>query len=142
MANLLDKFKKNVIGSSGKYIDYTAKLNSSGEFHRITNLETILNSWSNILLTPKRSYDHDPEFGCDLYKYVFEPCDTETVNSVKNEIRSSLEIYDNRAVPSKIDVLFLRDKKGFTVDIYVDYGDDEGQLSVIIDDSTYFNLNR
>ena len=79
MANLIDKFKKNVVGSGNKIADYTCKLSSSGEFKRISDLEAILNSWNNILLTPKRTYDHDPEYGSDLYKFVFEPSDEQVI---------------------------------------------------------------
>lgn len=140
MANLLDKFKKSVIGSKFKIADYTCKLTPSGDFRRITQLEAILNSWNNILLTPKRTYDHDPEYGSDLYKFIFEPSDIQTMEAIRNEIKTSLEIYDNRAAPSKIDVKFLREKKGFSVDVFVEYEDQEGQLSAIIDDTTYFNL--
>ena len=46
MANLLDKFKKNVVGSNSKVSDYTCKLTPSGEFTRINDLEAILNSYN------------------------------------------------------------------------------------------------
>lgn len=141
MANLLDKFKKNVVGSKYKIADYTCKVNPAGDFKRITNLEVILNSWNNILLTPKGSYDHDPEYGSLLYQYIFEPADNETMEAIRNEIKTSLEIYDNRASISEILVTFLKDNKGFSVDVYASYGDEEGSLAAIIDDTSYFNTS-
>ena len=141
MANLLDKFKKNVVGSNSKVSDYTCKLTPSGEFTRINDLEAILNSWNNILLTPKGSYDHDPAYGSNLYKFVFEPADDQTIEEIKDEIETVLEIYDNRATPSNITINFLKENKGFSVDISVEYDHQEGQLSAIIDKNTYLNLS-
>jgi hypothetical protein len=42
LANLLDKFKKNVIGSNNTINDYTSVITPSGDFKRITNFEAIL----------------------------------------------------------------------------------------------------
>jgi phage baseplate assembly protein W len=140
LANLLDKFKKNVIGSRNKVSDYTAKLTPSGEFQRVSDLYAILNSWNNILLTPKGSYDHDPEYGSILYKYIFDPADNQTMEAIRNEVKTCLITYDNRATITEIDVKFLKDKKGFAVNIFVDYQNEEGQLSAVIDNMTYFNV--
>lgn len=140
MASLIDKFKKSVIGSNASIFDYTDKISPSGDFKRISNLEAILNSWNNILLTPKRSCDHDPEYGCDLYKFIFEPADVMTMNEIKSEILNSLSTYDDRATPSDVEVKFLSNRKGFMVNVFVEYENQEGQLSATIDESTYFNL--
>jgi len=140
LSSLLAKFKKNVVGSKTKVSDYQCSLTASGEFKRISGLEVILNSWNNILLTPRGSYDHDPEYGSDLYKYIFEPADEETMEGITNEIKTVLETYDSRAKPTTINIQFLKDKKGFSIDIFVEYKEEEGQLSATIDDTSYFNF--
>ena len=56
-----------MIGSSEKIRDYIALISSRGDFQRIEDLNVILTSWNNILLTPRRTYILDPEFF--LYAY-------------------------------------------------------------------------
>ena len=140
MANLLDRFNKTVRGSKGSIADYAAVIAPMGDFRRVTDLETILLSWNNILLTPKRSYDHDPNYGCDLYKMIFEPSDSITEEKVKNEILTSLTTYDDRASIKSIDVVFLTNEKGFNIDIKFSYKGSEEILKTTIDDSLYFRF--
>ena len=137
MANLLDRFNKDVIGSKGRISDYAPKISSKGDFTRTIDIETILLSWNNILLTPTRSYIYDPEYGCDLYKMVFDPADEMTIENIKSEIQNKLEFYDDRAYITNIDVQYLSGKKGFSVNVYVNYDGDKSQLSVIIDEDLY-----
>lgn len=141
MANLLDRFKKNVIGSRGNISDFTSVISSSGDFKRVVDFETIMLSWNNILLTSTRSYDHDPEYGSDLYKMIFEPADEITKEKIKNEIITKLTKYDDRATPTSIVVDFLNNRKGFSVDIQVKYRGKKDQLQIIINESKYFKFN-
>ena len=141
MANPLDKFKKSVVGSGSNFYDYTSKINSSGDFQRIENFEVILNSWNNILLTPKRTFDHDPTYGSELYKYIFEPSDNETMDGIKNELKNSLNTYNDRVSISNIDIKFLSNNKGFSVNITVSYKGNVGNLSLLINENTYLNFN-
>ena len=141
MATLLDKFKKSVIGSQTDFYDYISRIDASGDFQRVKNFEVILNSWNNILLTPKRTYDHDPEYGSELYKYVFEPLDIQTQESIKAEIKDSLNTYTDRVSIESINVKFLSNNKGFSVDIVAKYNGILGNLSFIVDENLYFNFN-
>jgi hypothetical protein len=61
MASYIGKFKRNVIGSEGRISDYIPKIIAKGDFKRINDLQVILNSWNNILMTPKGSYLLDPD---------------------------------------------------------------------------------
>jgi len=140
MANLLDRFNKNVIGSKGTISDFIPYISSVGDFRRVSGLETILNSWTNILLTPTRSYDHDPEYGCDLYKMVFEPADETTSNKIKHEIESKLTEYDDRANINELDIIFLDNMKGFNVVINLNYEGEDAELEVTISESLYFRF--
>lgn len=135
MANLLDRFNKNVVGSRGKISDFTSVLSSSGDFKRLEDINVILNSWKNILMTPKRSVDHDPEYGCGLHEYLFEPCDIKTEEKIKNEIMKQIPKYDNRATIKNIDVIFFSNKKGFYINILVNYKSKEITMKTIIDES-------
>lgn len=140
MANLLSRFNETVAGSNSKLADYTPKVSASGDFKRIKDIEVLLNSWNNILITPKRTYQFDPEYGSNLYKMVFEPADQVTVNKVIDEVTENLLRYDDRATIENVDVSFYRNQKGFSVAIDVNYEGDTSQLQVVIDEAIYFKF--
>lgn len=140
MANLLDRFRKDVIGSQEVDADYLPKIGSSGDFERIKNLDAIINSWNNILLTPKRSYPYDPLYGSDLYKLIFDPVDEETAERIEDEVVGALQFYDNRANIESTNISFLRNGKGFTIDIIVNYKGEKGNLSVTINEQAFSGL--
>jgi len=139
LANILDKFKDSSIGSSGRIFDYIPKINSGGDFTKVYDVNAILISWSNILTTPTGSYDHDPEFGSDLYLKLFEPADNNTKNAIKDEIQSSLNKYDRRANITDIRVEFLKNQKGFSVSILVNYFGVKSQIDVVFNEQMYQN---
>ncbi len=140
MANLLDRFRKDVIGSREVDADYLPKIASSGDFERIKNLDAIINSWNNILLTPRRSYPYDPSYGSDLYKLIFDPVDEETVERIDDEVMNALQYYDDRAAIESSNITFLRNGKGFTIDIAVNYKGEHGSLSVVISERAFSGL--
>ena len=137
MANLLDRFKTQVVGSETLLRDYLSVIASTGDFKRIDGLNVILNSWNNILLTPRGTYLHDPEFGSDLYKYVFEPSDGESVEGIKREVIDRITLYDDRAVIDDVEVTISVDGKRVNIAIYVDFDGERGTLNVKFDDTTF-----
>jgi phage baseplate assembly protein W len=140
VANLLDRFNKTVVGADDKDADYQSKIVTSGDFKRITDIEVILSSWSNILITPKRTYQYDPEFGSDLYKLVFEPADEATEEQITQEVIETLRLYDPRAIIQDVTITFITSRKAFNVAIEVEYKGDQSQLDVIIDEDVYFKF--
>jgi phage baseplate assembly protein W len=136
MANILKRFQKQVVGSDGKIFDYLAKITAKGDFKRIQDLNVIITSWNNILMTPKRTYLHDPEYGSNLHLLLFEPSDDATVDRIKNELQESLMTYDDRAIIEDIEVIIKPNNKGYTLNILVEYEGETGTLSVSFDDST------
>lgn len=140
MANLLDRFKASVIGSADTIRDYLPKIEAKGDFQSTSNLNVIINSWNNILLTPRRSYPHDPEYGSDLYKMVFDPLDEITVQKIEDEVYNSIQIYDNRAFIENIDIKYLRNEKGVSLDIYVDYKGETDILSLVLNEQIFSGL--
>jgi len=140
MANLLSRFNEAVAGSDSKLADYKSTVASIGDFRRIDDIHVILNSWSNILTTPRRTYMFDPEYGSDLYKLIFEPADEVTKQAIIDETVSVLTRYDNRARVNDIHVEFLANKKGFNVSVDVEYEGETGQIEVIVDEDSYFRF--
>ena len=139
MANLLDRFRKEVTGSQDRLQDFLPKITSAGDFQKIKDIDVIIASWNNILITPRRTHLHDPEYGSDLHKMVFEPVDDETIEQIKTEIEYRIQRYDDRATIENMEVRLISGGKGFEVDIYVEFEGDTGTLSLRFDDSTYSN---
>lgn len=142
MANLLDRFNQQIVGSQGKVFDYVARISPSGDFTKVQDIEAILSSWNNILLTPVGTYPFDSEFGSNLMNYIFEPADTGTAEMIKSEIRYKLSKYDDRATITSIQINFLNNQKGFNVDIDIVYNGEKALLSATISESLYFQFLR
>jgi len=140
MVNLLDRFRKEVTGSEDRLQDFLPKITSAGDFQKIYDLNVIISSWNNILLTPRGTHLHDPDYGSDLHKMIFEPVDDQTIDNIKREIEERIEKYDDRASIDDILVRLISGGKGFEVDIYVDYEGNTGTLSLKFDDSTYSSV--
>ncbi len=140
MSNLLDRFKGSVIGSDDIIRDYLPTIEAKGDFKSTTNLNVIINSWRNILLTPRRSYPYDPEYGSDLYKIIFDPLDEITVQRIEDEVYISIQKYDNRAFIENVDIKYLKNEKGVSIDIYVDYKGNRGILSLILNEQLFAGL--
>ena len=132
MANFLDLFQKEAIGGEGRIEDFTANINSRGDFTKIRELDVILNSWNNVLQTPQRSYTFDPEYGSKLQQLIFEPADESTIDAIVDEVEECLSAYDSRAKIESIDVQFLKNRKGFSVNVVVSYKGKTGSFSTII----------
>ena len=108
-------------------------ISSSGDVKRLSEIDVIINSWKNILLTPIGSYDHNPEYGSILYQLLFEPADNITIDKIKAELESKLMLYDDRAKIMSTNIKYISsNKKGFTVDIDVLYKGEQKNMSVSI----------
>lgn len=140
MANILNRFFDEVIGSADSIKDYVSIISARGDFKRIRDLQVILVSWNNILLTPTRTYVLDPDFGSDLYKYVFDPVDEGTVESIKTEVIGKISLYDDRAAIEEVEVKVMRGGKGYEINIVADYEGTKGTLTVSVDDTTFANI--
>jgi len=138
MANPLSRFNltPRTRTESVKYIDYVSAISPIGDFKRIENLNVIMNSWNNILLTPRGTYDHDPPYGSGLYDLLYQPADVETMSQIREEIYNSIYYYDNRASIEDVKVKFAKPPgKGFIVDIIVNYHGEKSTLTVKIKDT-------
>lgn len=136
MANILERFVKEARGSDVQPHDFIPYISSVGDFKRIRDIDVILNSWNNILLTPLGSYLADPNFGSNLYRLIFEPADGGTVEAIKTEVKTRIENYDTRGEILNITVVLLPDKKGYNVNVECGFEGERGEISVKFDDST------
>ena len=136
MANILDKFKSSVIGSDNRIADYDCVISPKGDFTRIEGINVILNSWMNILRTPLATYDHDPEYGSELYRYIFEPADDITRERIDHVIRNQLLKFEDRASIESITIDFLTNGKGFSVSIVASYRGETESIQITFNESS------
>lgn len=136
MANLLERFNDTVKGTDVRPHDFIPYISSIGDFKRLKNIDVILNSWNNILLTPLGSYIADPNFGSNLYKLIFEPADSGTVEAIKSEVKTRILNYDARGEIVDIKVIMSPNRKGFNVNVYCEFEGVSGEITVKFDDST------
>lgn len=63
----------------------------------------------HVIFTPKGQKIRDPEFGTNLIKFIFEPNDNESWESVKNEIMDVVKKYINGVTVNDISMLETND---------------------------------
>lgn len=63
----------------------------------------------HVIFTPKGQKIRDPEFGTNLIKFIFEPNDNESWESVKNEIMDVVKKYINSVTINDISMLETND---------------------------------
>ena len=60
------------------------------------NEDSVKQAIVNLILTNKYERPFNPNFGCNLRKYLFEPMNSFTASSIENEIKMSIENYEPR----------------------------------------------
>ena len=70
----------------------------------VIDKKAIEQSIFNILTTRKGSLAGKPEFGCNLYAYLFEMIDHITINSMQTEIARCLKVYEPRIKVRSVDI--------------------------------------
>lgn len=132
--NSLEKFKKLIPGKKNVPRDIDSKLSPKGDFEELEGIDVIIKGITTILLTSKGTYVFDPEFGLGLHRYIFEPADEVTKNSIENEVRDALKRYEGR-VQTNFRVVFLNNKKGFRLDLSIKYQGSYKKVHITFDES-------
>lgn len=83
----------------------------------------------HIIFTPKGQKLRDPEFGTDLIKYIFEPNDDESWDSIKTEISESVSRLTDSMKIKNIEVLKSEDDPA-EVFVRIDYSVKEGNKEI------------
>lgn len=91
----------------------------------------------HVIFTPKGQRLRNPEFGTDLIKYIFDPNDTATWESVKNEIKDSISRWVNNVNLKDIQIVKNVDDD-LEIFVRVDYTINIGNKST--DDSMVVQL--
>ncbi len=138
--NSLEKFRKVIQGRKNIPRDIDSDIHSSGDFKTLEGIDSIVKGIVNTLLTCDETYLFDPMYGIGLQKYIFEPCDFITKESIENEVKKKLSKYEDRAnvTPS---VSFFKNKKGFRIDLVIKYEGQQKSVHINMDESLLKTLD-
>lgn len=81
-------------------------INSLGGIKVVQNLEKFHSDLKVLLETEKGTMIGDPEFGSNLYRYLFLPASESTASLIREEIRSCIENNFENIVVQNIDIVF------------------------------------
>ena len=141
-ANTTRKYLQENAGVSGSFSDYLPTLYSTGDFTKVIDINVILTSIKNLLLTPVGSYPFDPLYGSDLVKKVFDPADEITASEIKEETIEKIKIYEPRANVVDVFTEFYSNGKGYRVNLTIQRGNATAKLNVDITEDLGFSIEE
>jgi phage baseplate assembly protein W len=110
--------------SSGKYININFPFVESpkGFFVDLNELDTkaIKANIMHLLLTKKGERYYNPEFGTNLWRYIFQPNDSITFGEIQSDITQTLERYFPKLKVNKIEINNSEDNDYLAI-VRVDY---------------------
>jgi len=119
-------FRQKTLG-----INFPFKDSINGDFLDLTTYpeKEIKSNLIHLLLTRKGSRYFLPDFGTNLYQYIFEPLTDTVITAIKNEIKTSCEAYLPNLKINNINVTqymnnlqYVNDyEKQHTVTVKIDY---------------------
>jgi phage baseplate assembly protein W len=139
--NSLEKFHRTIPGKKNLPEDIDCRLVDSGDLLHLTGINAIVAGITRILLTSKDTYLFDPKFGLGLHKYIFEPKDTITRDQIQADVQDTLRKYEGRCQIT-VSVKFLKNIKGFAIDLVVKYEGEDKKLSINIDEKLLKTLQE
>ena len=93
----------------------------SGETQLIGQLEAIEQSIGLILRTARGELFGDPEFGCNLYTYLYKYDGEQLYNLIKTDVSKAINRWENRVYVNESDVSCESDLNDMKITITVDY---------------------
>lgn len=81
------------------------------------NEQSLLEAITNILATEPGERVMNPEFGCKLSKYVFEPIDYITAGDIQSEIIYAINKFESRVENLVVKVTPLEDLNTFEIEV-------------------------
>ena len=84
------------------------------------DIGAVVNSLTNLFNTLPGQRFLFPQYGLDLYQYLFEPLTQINGESLGRKIYDSIKLYEPRVVPRKVNVQVDPDRNQYTVNIVIE----------------------
>lgn len=98
-------------------------VNADGTYGRDIEIDVddlaIQNSLANIILTHPGERFLIPTFGCNLYKYLFEPVSEVIAQQIGLTVKEAIENFEPRVVVNKVTVYNLNDTQEYVIDLSI-----------------------
>lgn len=94
--------------------DYTG----SRDVSIITNTNAVVESLHNLILTQPGERLMNPQYGMNLYRYLFEPVETSIAGLMCEEIKETIERFEPRCKNVSVTVTPLPDDNTFDIQIF------------------------
>lgn len=118
----------NIINLSGMSV--INPITSLGNIRVVKNVEKFHNDLKVLLETEKGTMIYDPEFGSNLFKYLFLPACESSASLIREEIRSCIESNFENIVVQNIDIIYT-DNKCTAQITYAATSDETGETIVL-----------
>lgn len=110
----MENKKINILYSD---VPFKMKLNQQNDIDVAVNGQSVNQSILNILCCSPNTRYLNPNFGCNLLKFLFEEYSEETAYNIGYEIKNKLETYDPRIVITNIDINMIENDKSYEIKI-------------------------
>ena len=98
-------------------LSYNPILNQLGDLTTVKNEDSIKQSLRTIINTPKGSRIFEPDFGCNVNFYLFEPYLPETGMRIAKDIEYNINAYEPRVELLDIKVEGDSENSGYNIEI-------------------------
>lgn len=115
---------------------YQPKLTQSGDVRVIDNAVAVKQAILTIINTNRGDRLFEPDFGCDIRRFIFEPMDSQTSADIKEAVGGSINRYEPRVTVSQVSVTPIADTNGYNIEVIYRLNE------VNITDSISVNIQR
>lgn len=98
-------------------IDISLEKKHDGDINDFVSVDAIKSSLTNIIETMKGSRRKRPEFGGNLWPYLFDPMDEVTAQSIGEDILSVIDIWEPRISIENININPRYDKNYYELTV-------------------------
>lgn len=99
-------------------VPFRMAMSADGDISPTSSLVAVRQSIFNILNTIPGTRPLNPDFGCNLAAYLFEPFDEATANSIGERVRRSLTRHEPRIEVRKIRVIMDEDNQEYLINVF------------------------
>lgn len=96
---------------------YQPKLTQSGDVQVVENAIAVKQALLTILETAKGDRLFEPDFGCDLRRFLFEPMDGQTSTDIKEAIEGSIGRFEPRVTVLRVSVAPMANTDGYNIEV-------------------------
>lgn len=100
-----------------KDLAYKPSLTQSGDANFLENAKSVKQALLTIINTPIGSRLFEPDFGCDIRRFIFEPIDAQTKTDIKDTVEGAIGRFEPRVSLIQVIINETTSPDGFSIDV-------------------------